>query len=278
MLHLTRPAVSRSLGELEQILGVRLFDRHPKGMSVSAGGGALIAHAQFVVAEVGSLIREADEVRTGAVGEVRVGALLAGTADVLPAAILEVARLRPDTQISVVEAGVDRLYEQLMLGAWDLVVGRVVPLATMRGVELEQLYEDSVQVICAPSHPRSTHRGSLGELVGEQWILPPSDTSLRRQIEESFIADCGRPPQAAIECVSALPLRPLVLGGEHLAVVPSGVFRDDLDRGALVALPVTIRGSDVPVGVMVRAGAGLTSGATALVEALRHAARPADAF
>ena len=142
----------------------------------------------------------------------------------------------------------------------------------MPGVEVEPLYDDEVQVVCTPSHARSGHRGSLAELVDDAWILPPRDTSLRQQIEAAFIRGCSRTPGNVTECVAPVPLRALVLRGEHLAVVPSGIFVDDLERDALVSLPVSIEGTSVPVGILTRSGGKLPSSVRTLIEALRHAA------
>ena len=272
VLHLTQPAVSRTLAELERILGVRLFDRGSKGMTVTAAGAPLITHMQLVASEVGSLLRHADEIVDGRSGEVRVGTLLAGTADILPSAVFELTRRLPDVQVAISEGTPDRLHESLMSGQVDFVVGRVTPLASMRGVEVEPLYDDDVHVVCTPGHARSRHRGSLAELVDDAWILPSRDTSLRQQIEAAFIRGCSRTPGNVTECVAPVPLRALVLRGEHLAVVPSGIFTDDFERDALVSLPVDIEGTSVPVGVITRSGGELPSSARALIEALRHAA------
>ena len=272
VLHLTQPAMSRSLAELERILGVRLFDRGPKGMTATAVGAPLITHMQLVTSEVGSLLRHAEEIVSGGSGEVRVGTLLAGTADILPSAAFEVTRRYPDLRVAISEGTPDRLHESLMSGQVDLVVGRVTPLASMPGVDVEPLYDDEVHVVCTPDHARSGHRGSLAELVDDAWILPPRDTSLRQQIEAAFIRGCGRNPGSVIECVAPVPLRALVLRGEHLAVVPAGIFVDDFERNALVSLQVSIDGTSVPVGIITRSGAGLPSSAHALIGALRDAA------
>ena len=272
VLHLTQPAMSRSLAELERILGVPLFDRGPKGMTVTSAGAPLITHMQLVTAEVGSLLRHADEIVGGRRGEVRVGTLLAGTADILPSAVYEVTRRLPDLRVAISEGTPDRLHEDLMYGHVDFVVGRVAPLASMPAVDVEPLYDDEVQVVCTPSHGRSGHRGSLAELVDDVWILPPRDTSLRQQIEAAFIRECSRTPGNVTECVAPVPLRALVLRGEHLAVVPSGIFVDDLERDALVSLPVRIQGTSIPVGIITRSGGELTSSARTLIDALRHAA------
>ena len=271
VLHLTQPAASRSLAELEDILGLKLFERGPKGMTLTDAGAALIAHMHVVVSEVGSLTRHAEEIVNGGRGKVRVGTLLAGAADVLPSALVALTRQFPEIQVEVSEGTPDRLYESLMFGHVDFVVGRVMPLASIPGVESERLYDDEVRVVCTPDHPRATHTGTLGELVDDAWVLPPSDTSLRAQIEEDFIRDCGRTPISVIECVAAMPLRSLVLRGELLAVVPSGIFTDELERGSLVALPMQVGGAPVAVGIVSRAGAEMTASAVALVDALRAA-------
>jgi DNA-binding transcriptional LysR family regulator len=190
---------------------------------------------------------------------------------VLPSALVALTRQFPEIQVEVSEGTPDRLYESLMFGHVDFVVGRVMPLASIPGVESERLYDDEVRVVCTPDHPRATHTGTLGELVDDAWVLPPSDTSLRGQIEEDFIRDCGRTPVSVIECVAALPLRSLVLRGELLAVVPSGIFTDELERGSLVALPMQVGGAPVAVGIVSRAGAEMTASAGALVDALRAA-------
>ena len=273
VLHLTQPAMSRSLAELERILGVQLFDRGPKGMTVTADGAPLIRHMQLVTSEVGSLLRHSDEIVNGGSGEVRVGTLLAGTADILPDAVFEVTRRFPGVRVAISEGTPDRLHEDLMSGQVDLVVGRVTPLASMPGVAVEPLYDDEVHVVCTPSHARSGHRGSLAGLVDDAWILPPRDTSLRRQIEDAFIRGCGQIPGRVIECVAPVPLRALVLRGEHLAVVPAGIFAEELESDVLVSLPVNIEGTSVPVGIITRSGAELPSSAHAVIGALRDAAR-----
>ena len=272
VLHLTQPAMSRSLTELERILGVRLFDRRPKGMTVTAAGAPLITHMQLVTSEAGSLLRHAAEIVSGNSGEVRVGTLLAGTADILPTAVFEATRRLAGLRVAISEGTPDRLHEQLMSGRVDLVVGRVTPLASMPGVEVEPLYDDDVHVVCTPSHARSAHRGSLAELVDDAWILPPRDTSLRSQVEAAFIRGCGRSPERVIECVAAVPLRALVLRGEHLAVVPGGIFASELERDLLVSLNTDIEGASVPVGIITRAAAQLPASALALIDELRAAA------
>ena len=272
VLYLTQPAMSRSLAELERILGVQLFDRGPKGMTVTAAGAPLITHMQLITSEVGSLLRHADEIVSGNSGEVRVGTLLAGTADILPSAVFEVIRRLPRVRVAISEATPDRLHEDLMTGQVDFVVGRVTPLASMSGVDVEPLYDDEVHVVCTPSHARSGHRGSLSELVDDAWILPPRDTSLRQQIEAAFIRGCGRTPGHVIECVAPVPVKALVLRGEHLAVVPAGIFVEEFESDVLVSLQVNIEGTSVPVGIITRSGAQLPASAYALMSSLREAA------
>ncbi len=273
-LHLTQPAVSRTIAELEKALGVKLFDRGPKGMAVSDEGTELIPHVHAIVAEAGSLLRHADEMVGGGGGEVRVGTLLAGTADTLPDAVFEFSSRYPGTRVTIAEGTPDRLHEDLMTGRVDLVLGRAAPLAFRPGVDFERLYDDEVKIVCSPEHPRAGHHEvGLADLVDEEWILPPAGTALRQQVEAEFIRECGRSPGSVIECVAAMPLRALVLRGRHLSVVPSGIFKDEIDQGRLVTLPLDVGGTAEPVGIMTRSGAERTSTAANFVAVTRELKR-----
>ena len=152
------------------------------------------------------MLRHADEIVNGGRGEVRVGTLLAGSADILPVAVFDVTRRFPELRVAIAEATPDRLYEDLMCGQVDLVVGRVMPLASMPGVKVEPLYDDDVQVVCTPSHARSGHRGGLAELVDDAWILPPRDTSLRQQVDASKPRSSMRSPTAPWPTVTSSPI------------------------------------------------------------------------
>ncbi len=271
-LHLTQPATSRTLRDLEAALEVKMFERTARGMALTADGTDLLPHLQFLVSEVSALERHAAELASGNGGDVRIGTLLAGSADVLPDAILELRREFPGIRLRIVEATPTALHLQLMLGEIDVILGRVEPLGSLPGVTVEPLFEDWVNIICSSDHPRSTGDCELSELVEESWVLPPAETSLRQQVDRAFIAASGTTPTDTVECVAPVPLRSILLRSQHLGVVPSGIFADDISSGVLVLVPVALEGTFVPVGLMTRTGGDLPASARSVIETIRSCA------
>jgi DNA-binding transcriptional LysR family regulator len=85
-LHVSQPAVSLALGELEKGLGFKLFDRTPKGVVPNAYGESLIQHARLILGNLTQMRHELHALQSGASGKVHVGALPAMTPSLLPQA------------------------------------------------------------------------------------------------------------------------------------------------------------------------------------------------
>jgi DNA-binding transcriptional LysR family regulator len=280
-LFLTQPAASRSLRELEEALGLVLFARTARGMELTEAGEALLPHARQIVTELGLMLRHGAELRDGTGGEIRIGTVLAGSARLLPDAVLALKQTRPDLQVRIIEAPPMTLHEQLMAGTLDLVVGRIQPIASLPGVDVEALHDDSVRVVASVDHRLGGRAGSsavnqvsgLSCLVDEPWVLPPVETSLRNQVDAAFVRCTGRVPADVVECVAPMPTRRMVIEGRRLAVVPAAVFVDDLERGDLVSLPVDIPGTAVPIGIITRSGTSQPASVGALIPALRESSR-----
>jgi DNA-binding transcriptional LysR family regulator len=268
LLYLTQPATSRTLRELEDALGVVLFDRTAKGMVATEAGRALAPHLQLIASEVGALLRHAAEIRSGEGGQVRVGTVLAGSGRLLPDAVMAVKKQDADVKVRIDEATPVALHDRLLRGELDLLVGRTLPIASLPGVEVEVLHDDSVNVVAGAGHPLADG-SELRDLVDEQWVLPPAETSLRQQVDAAFVRDAGRAPTDVVECVAPVPTRRMLIHGPRLGVVPAGVFVDDIDGGQLMRLPIDIAGTSVPVGIITRAGGDLPPSAHKLMDALR---------
>jgi len=121
-LHVSQPAVSLALGELEKGLGFKLFERTPKGVLPNAYGECQIRHARAVLA---SLVQARDELhalRSGALGRVIVGALPAMRPGLLPKAMAKLKEKTPLTIVTVHEGSMESMLPELRRGAVDLIV------------------------------------------------------------------------------------------------------------------------------------------------------------
>ena len=100
-LHLAQPAVTRTLRELEQILGVELFVRGPRGVHTTLFGDAFLDHARTVLTELRRAEERIHGLAHGDAGTVTLGTLLAGSSVLLPKAIAALKASRPGITVIV---------------------------------------------------------------------------------------------------------------------------------------------------------------------------------
>ncbi|MGW7414363.1 LysR substrate-binding domain-containing protein [Streptomyces sp. NPDC054863] len=238
-LHLTQPAATRTLRELETVAGLPLFVRVPRGMRPTVYGEALAEHARAVVAEVRRAEEHLTGLREGQDGTVTVGTLLAGANVLLPRAVARLKRERPRLTVVVREGTPDLLHPALLTGELDVIVGRLGS-APGEGDRLRQrkLYREPIRLAVRSGHPLSGADGmTLTDTLGFPWILPVEQTALRQELSALF-ADRGLPlPADRVECTSILTMRALLLQTDMVALLPELVLRDDEH---LAALPVEL--------------------------------------
>ncbi|MDV6270199.1 LysR family transcriptional regulator [Rhodococcus sp. ACPA4] len=250
-LHITQPVATRSLHDIESILGVSLFDRGPRGITPTIFGEAFTTHARAVIAQLTEAGRHVVELADAHRGTVIVGTHLAGSNVLLPGAIARLKVQHPLLTVIVREGTPEQLLTDLEAGRIDLIVGRLTAPTDDRAVR-RNLYAESVELVTRVDHPLTNRdEVQLDELREFPWILPGVETVLRRELEE-FFARNGLPlPENRVEATSFLTVRQLLLETDMIAVLPSLIHRDDT---RLTTLPITLD----PIGHSV----GLTSSAT----------------
>ncbi|MCM1948020.1 MULTISPECIES: LysR substrate-binding domain-containing protein [Streptomyces] len=247
-LHLTQPAATRTLRELEAIAELPLFTRVPRGMRPTVYGEALVAHARAVVAEVRRAEEHLTGLRQGQDGTVTVGTLLAGANVLLPRAVARLKKERPRLTVVVREGTPDVLHPALLGGELDVIVGRV-GAATGEGEKVRQrmLYREPIRLAVRSGHPLLAERTvALTDALGFPWILPVEQTALRHELGALFVDRGLSLPADRVECTSILTMRALLLQTDMVALLPELVLRDDEH---LVALPVELPSVGRTVGV-----------------------------
>ncbi|MGI8312812.1 LysR substrate-binding domain-containing protein [Saccharopolyspora hattusasensis] len=247
-LHITQPVVTRSLHELEDILGVQLFERGPRGITPTVFGEAFIDHARAIMAQVSEAGRHIVELADAAQGTVVVGTHLAGSNVLLPHAIAMLKRQRPRLTVVVLEATPEALLVELEAGRIDLIVGRLTAPSDDRR-ERRKLYDESIELVVRATHPLAGRTDiEVMALAEYPWILPGRNTSLRGELEE-FFARHGIPlPGNRVETTSFLTVRQLLLDTDVIAALPSLITRDD-SRITRLAVPLDLVGHSVGLTV-----------------------------
>ncbi|MGI5202153.1 LysR substrate-binding domain-containing protein [Spirillospora sp. CA-108201] len=269
-LRLAQPAVTRSLREVEGLLGVELFSRGPRGMTPTMFGDAFVEHARAVLAELRRAGERISGLADGEVGTVTIGTLLAGSSVLLPRAIAALKRDRPGVTVIVQEATFDAQVPRLLDGEIDLILGRLNPIGDLRGLRQITLYGEPVRLVARRGHPaRSVPGLGLADLLAYPWVLPLEQTALRSELEQVFRAAGLDPPGNLVECTSVLTVRTLVRDTDMIAALPELVARTDAD---IAPLPVPLETVRRQVGVTLPAHRAPTPSARLMLDHLRAAA------
>ncbi|WP_182358645.1 LysR substrate-binding domain-containing protein [Tomitella gaofuii] len=268
-LHITQPVATRSLRDIETILGVELYERGPRGVTPTIFGSAFTDHARAVLAQLRQAGRHVVELADADRGTVVVGTHLAGSNVLLPQAIARLKSRRPLLTVVLREGAPDALMVDLEAGRIDLIVGRLTAPSTSSIVRAP-LYEEQVEVFAGAHHPLvGADALTLHDLHGYPWILPGIETALRAELEQAF-ARSGVPlPENRVEATSFLAVRQLLHDTDTVAVLPSLIGHSD---ARLSVLPVALSTIGHSVGLTLVAGRPLGPSALVLVDDLRAVA------
>jgi DNA-binding transcriptional LysR family regulator len=272
-LGISQPGATKLLKDAENDLGLTLFERTNRGVVPTDGGRALVRHAKLVLAQLAHAAEELDDLAEGTGGRVTVGTLLAASAALLPTAIRRLREGRPRVTVAVIEGTNDRLIPALRVGDIDFVVGRLSEFRFRDEILQEALFNEEARVVVRAGHPLARRKQiRIAALAGCEWILPPPETTLRRQVDKAF-HDVGlEAPRPVVQSVSLLTNRALLLATDMIGIWPRQVILDDVRRGVLAVLPVKLPPASGPVGISRRRGVILSPAAQALVSELKHVA------
>lgn len=265
-LHITQPVVTRGLREVEELLGVPLFERLPRGVTPTEYGRPFIERARSVLAELRIAGEEVRLLQSGQLGTVTVGTHLAGSNLLLPRAIAGLKAEHPRLTVVVREGTPDTLQQLLLAGDLDLMVGRLSSSVPVR-LEQERLHLEPIRLVARAGHP--VHHGpttALAELVRYPWIFPLAQTALRAELEAVFFHEGLPLPADRVECTSMLTLRNLLVSTDVIAALPMFIAVDDRE---LRILPTPLSSIRRAVGVTRLADRAPSAASSALLEHLR---------
>lgn len=240
-LHLTQPAVSAMLRELESIFGMRLVERSRQGVTLTPQAHAALRRFAVALAEVDSAHREARQAARARPRILRIGALALATEHLVPATIAAFVREADDVQVRLVEGTVNSLCDSLESGGLDLVVGRL-DRRYARPPEIERfgqvrLLDEPRYVMARYGHPLAGRgRIDFATLARQGWVLSPHASSMRLAFDEGFLQRGLVPPIPAVESASARNNLAIAARTDLLALSSMTLARPLLERGRLVRL------------------------------------------
>lgn len=267
-LGVSQPALTKSLHELEELLGLRLFERHPRGVHPTAAGTVFVRSARRVLAELRRLDEDLDEL-SGPGGTVALGALPVAAAGVLPGALARLKAAQPGAKVRLHQGRTEELLPLLASGELDLIVGRLYEPAVPDGFAREPLWTEPISVLARAGHPVFSREAvSVEELRRYELVLPTVTQRVGQEIEQLLqLLDLA--PASPLRSSSYGFTREMLLATDLIAVMPRLMMAGDLLRGALRVVPLPIPAPDRPAGLILPRDRALPQAGRAFVDCLR---------
>ncbi|RDV00928.1 LysR substrate-binding domain-containing protein [Trinickia dinghuensis] len=274
--HVTVPAVSKSLAELERGLGLTLFSRTGQGLMPTPYGECLIRHAKSMLTILHQARDELKALSSGTEGKINIGMLPASASVLLPHALGILKQRSPGTNAMVSEGTTALLLPELWQGHLDLVVGRLPPPDTLGSFEELELLEEPVVLVTGRHHPLARKKSlTWDDLRSYPWILPPPGSILRDPLERALEAHEVPLTNNYIETLSVHVARAHLQVSEFIAVM-AGSPASDVTQ-PLHILPLSLPRLLRPTGVLWNRNRGLTPSARLMVSCLEEAAQQLQA-
>ncbi len=250
-LHLSQPALSKNIHQLEEKLGVKLFDRTPVGVIPTIYGDTLSLHAKVIEAEIRHAEREIATLTGATKGEVSIGATPSIAAHLMPRLALQFYQERPGIHLNIKEGLMEENIPALRRGELDLVIGGWVH-GMHADLVTETVMRDQVQVFCGSDHPLSSDNVSLKSLQEYPWVMAPHTQFWLHSFERSFVTQGLSPPLAAIVANSPTFIHGMLLGNEFLTFLPRQLLLREIERGTIRALATDRLSAEIDVTVCYR--------------------------
>lgn len=252
-LSLTQPAVSKTVAELEEIVGRQLLLRRRRGVELTPAAEVLARHAVSALHGLREGLGlamdqpEADQLR------VAVGALPNMAGELLPQAVAQLHASHPAVRVRVASGTNAQLMTQLRQGEIDLVLGRLAQASAMADLAFEHLYSEPLRLVVRPGHPLASRRKpTLDALAAYPLVLPVSGTLIRHTADAFLIAQGMALPNRLVEATDTSFAVGLLQLSDAVWFAPQGAVEGLLSRGELKRVAIDTAITEGPVGLTVR--------------------------
>ncbi|KOF17451.1 LysR family transcriptional regulator [Ensifer adhaerens] len=273
LLHVSQPAVTKTIRELEEVLGVAVFEREGRGIKITRYGEVFLRHAGAALTALRQGLDSVSQERSGDGVPVRIGALPTVSTRIMPRAMSLFLEEDTGARIKIVTGENAVLLEQLRVGDLDLVVGRLAAPEKMTGFSFEHLYSEQVVFAVRAGHPLLSDAQSAFARLGDYPVLMPTRASIIRPFVEHFLIANGIPGLPnQIETVSDAFGRAFVRTSDAIWIISAGVVASDIEDGTLAVLPIDTSETKGPVGLTMRADSVPSLPLSILMQTIREAA------
>ncbi|OBJ10776.1 LysR family transcriptional regulator [Mycobacterium colombiense] len=217
-LHVAQPTLTRMLARLEQQVGVSLFDRHGRRLSLNTYGRIFYEHARRAQLELDSARRAIDDLTNPAVSEIRLAFLSSFGSTVVPRLIATFGESSPRVSFTLEEGAAESIGDRVQSGVVD--IGVVSPRPRKRTLAWRSLFRQRLGVAVPDDHRFSGVAAvSMTEMADEPFVTMHPGFGMRRLLDELCAAAQFR-PRIGLEAPNLTTVAGLVAAGLGVSLVP----------------------------------------------------------
>lgn len=238
-LHISQPAATKLLQQAEEVLGVQLFERLPRGMVPTGHGEVLARYARTVLNDFGVVRQEMSALSSGLVGALRIGSVTGAIAQLVAPALAEYKSRHPRVTVTVRVDISNIMMTELERGDVDLVFGRLTDAHARGDYALVPLLEEALVVVARHDHPlRSSSFITLQDLAAVPWVIQPKGAPQRAYLDAA-LREAGITRQISMtETVSVVMTTALLEISDMVSVLPASLAEHYGRLGVLCTLPL----------------------------------------
>ncbi|API54375.1 LysR family transcriptional regulator [Rhizobium leguminosarum] len=271
-LSISQSSVTEALKELETDLGVELFERHPRGLTITHNGHQFLRHATKILASVSDARASFSGQQSALSGTLNIGVTSLVAGYVLSDLLARYRRACPGIEVSAIEDNGGYLEHLLVGGELDVAVMVISNLRDRMALQAEILETSPYRLWLPMGHPLvSADIISVADIAREPLIMLTVD-----EIEENtgkLLSALGARPHVAFRTRSVEAVRSLVATGAGVALLPDLVYRPwSLEGDRIESRDVSGSLPVVQVGMVWRKGSSLPQAArdfVGIAESLR---------
>jgi DNA-binding transcriptional LysR family regulator len=248
---ITQPALSKWLRELENALGLPLFERTSRRVAPTVYGEAMLECVARILTDLRTVEPAFDALRRGTSLPLKIGMLPYISMRVLPGVIEHLSRLAPTLQINLMENTLDNLLPLMQRRELDMVVCRLESAALTSGFQVTELYSDEILVVAPRTHPlHRRSRVTWRDAAAYPWIMPAMGSPMRTALEVEFAKAGVALPPVLMESTSHLT-NCAVARRVPCLFVSTRLRRGETDLdGELRQLPLTLSTAAQSIGAL----------------------------
>ncbi|MBB6467311.1 LysR family transcriptional regulator [Aminobacter carboxidus] len=243
VMNISQPAASRMISEIEDILGVQICERLPRGIRLTPYGAALARRGRAILLEMQQVDREISDLKSGKGGSVAMGAVTAPAIELAVPAIRKIRERYPRIEISVQIETSAVLARELLASRHDFIVARVPDDLDPRLFESRIIGIEKACLIVRRGHPLAgSGTIALERLAEFDWVFQPGGSLLRQTVQGIFMSRNVRMPDRILNTSSLLLTLVMVAQSDAIAPIAIDVAKfvnsESGLAGAIEILPI----------------------------------------